>query len=294
MGHRAVRDTDRQAITRLGFTFHRTFSLNRSAVSDILKSAWRANPMTGKTVGLTQSMIRNLTNLGTIYVESMPRYGFGAGLLDSKNCLTPFGALAQQHDPLLDQVSTQWLMHYHLSAPHGPGPAFWHELVATRFRIGSDFTRADLCEQIARFYEQAEGKPLAERSARTSVTIFLGTYLKADGLGRLRLIWEDSEGRLHAREPEAPSTWVFACALVDYWRAHFPDRLTINLDTLTAPRGLADLFMIGSGQLNRLLREIQDAGHINVYRVAPPYQVVLLHQDTGPLLGRMYGVNDSG
>lgn len=294
MDDAAMKVDRNQLITRLGFTFHRTFSLNRSAVSDILKLAWRADPLVGKTTGLTREMIRGLTHLGTIYVESMPRYGFGTGLLDSNNCLTHFGVLAQQNDPLLDQISTQWLMHYHLSAPHGPGPAFWHELVATRFRIGSDFTRDDLCEQIAQFYEQAEGKPLAERSARTSVTIFLGTYLKAEGLGRLRLIWEDSDGRLHAREPEAPSPWVFACALVDYWRALFPDRLTINLDTLTAPRGLADLFMIGGGQLNRLLREIQGAGHINVYRVAPPYQVVLLHQDTGPLLEKIYDVNDSG
>lgn len=291
MGHRAAKDTDRKAVARLGFTFHRTFSLNRSAVSDILKLAWRANPMTGKTVGLTRRMIRNLTNLGTIYVESTPRYGFGTGLLDSKNCLTPFGALAQQHDPLLNQVSTQWLMHYHLSAPHGPGPAFWHELVATRFRIGNVFTRHELIEQMTRYYEQEKGKPLSEKSARTSVTAFLGTYLKSESLGRLGFLEEDDAGRLHVREPEAPSPWVVACALVDYWCALFSDRLTINLDTLTAPRGLAGLFVMDRGHLNRLLKEIEKTGYINVYRVAPPYQIVLLHQDMEPLLEKMYGIN---
>ena len=283
--------TQRKPTVRLGLTFHRTFALNRAAMSDILLLASNATRSSEDSRCLTKDMIRQLTNLGTIYIAAMPRYCFGTGLLDQGSCLSAFGSIVCGSDPLLDQASTQWLMHYHLSAAQGPGPAFWHDLISTRFRPGSSFTRQDIAAQIAEFFEQNEGKPLAERSARSTATVFLGTYLKPEGLGRLRLFWEDEEGWIHAREPEAPSVWAFAYALVDYWHAHYPDRLGINLDTLLSPGGIADLFMIGPNQLDALLRDMQDAGYVNVYRVAPPYQVVLLRQDVEPLLERMYGIN---
>jgi len=79
----------------------------------------------------------------------MPRYAIGAGLLDNNYEITLFGKFAHKHDPILEQAGTQWLMHYHLSAPQGPGPAFWHELVMSRFRGGCEFTTDEIATQIA-------------------------------------------------------------------------------------------------------------------------------------------------
>ena len=242
---------------------------------------------------LTRETIRELTNLGTIYVEAMPRYGSGAGLLDPNNCLTPFGASAYERDPLLEQLSTQWLMHYHLCAPQGPGPAFWNELVKSRFMTGNEFTAEELMVQLADFFERTEGKSLAERSARSTITVFLGTYLKPDALGHLGILEKVGDGRYQVLAPKAPPPWACAYALLDYWQAQFREFVTISQDTLLASGGLTDLLMIGSGHLNTVLRAMEGAGYVELFRVAPPYQVVLLRQDVEPLLERMYGLDQS-
>ena len=39
-----------------------------------------------------------------------------------------------------------------------------------------------------------------------------------------------------------------------------------------------------------MLSEMQDAGYVEVYRVAPPYQVALVRQDLESMLRRMYGL----
>jgi hypothetical protein len=180
-------------------------------------------------------------------------------------------------------------MHYHLSAPHGPGPAFWHEFVKARFITGSEFTSEELIAQLSDFFVRSEGKPLAERSARSTVTVFLGTYLKPDALGHLGILEKVGDGRYQVLAPKSPPAWACACALLDYWQAQYREFVTISQDTLLEPGGLADLLMIGGSHLSTVLRAMEGAGYVEMYRVAPPYQVVLLRQDSEPLLERMYG-----
>lgn len=277
---------------RLGATFHRTFALVRPGIIQVLDLA--ANSSTGNSRCLDRETIRELSNLGTIYVEAMPRYGYGTGLLDNQNCLTDFGVYAQRYDRLLDASATQWLMHYFLSAPHGPGPAFWHELVVTRFRTGDEFTTDEIATQIGEFVAASEGRQLAERSARSTATVFLGTYTKEEGLGRLGILETIGANRFRVQEPDAPPPWAFGYALLDYWHAQFgDDLLTVNLDTLSGERGLTSIFLCGAGRLNLLLRAMQREGYVDIYRVAPPYQAVLLRQDSEPILRKLYEYHES-
>ncbi len=276
---------------RLGVTFHRTFALVRSGVLQVLDLATSSPNKRSRC--LSRETIRELSNLGTIYVEAMPRYAFGTGLLDSQNCLTDFGLYAQRNDRLLERLPTLWLMHYFLSAPHGPGPAFWHELVVTRFRSGDEFTADEIAAQIGEFVAAREGRQLAARSARSTATVFLGTYTKEEGLGRLGILQLVGNQRYRVQEPDPPPTWAFAYALLDYWRAQFGDLLTINLDTLYGERGLTALFLCGAGRLNMMLRAMQAEGYVDIYRVAPPYQVVLLRQESESLLQKLYEHHES-
>ena len=173
---------------RLGLTFHRTFSLIRPALTQILEIVNKHGGLVDETGKIQKDIVRDVTNLGTIYAAAMPRYCFGAGSLNSQYLFTDFGRTAFENDRLLDTDRTQWLIHYHLSAPNGPGPLFWHELVVSRFRRGDKFRLSDLAEQISKIYERTEGKKLQERSARSTASIFLGTYTKDDGLGKLNSI----------------------------------------------------------------------------------------------------------
>lgn len=268
---------------RLGLTFHRTFPLVRQAVSEI------ASVLLSDKKEIGRRNFQKETNLGSIYIEAMPRYAMGSGLLDDLNTLSPFGKSALTYDPLFGMVMTQWLMHYHLSAPLGPGPLFWHELVKTRFRSGDAFSTQEIAEQIGAIFEREEGKPLAERSARSTANIFLATYSRSDALGNLGLLKEVESGRFQVMDPDPPSTWVIGLALLHWWGSLYPKQVTINLNDLYGDQGFTNLLMIGKGRLNTALEELQDEGFVELYRIAPPYQVVLLRRDEEALLRLVYG-----
>jgi len=109
-------------------------------------------------------------------------------------------------------------MHYHLSAPHGPGPSFWNHLIARHVRIGHALSRVSISEVIGSFLKESEMKTLGNRTLQSAATVFLGTYAKSDGLGKLGLIEEES-GSYTVRQPQTPPVRVLACALHDYWEA---------------------------------------------------------------------------
>ncbi|MBU2496185.1 MAG: DUF4007 family protein [Candidatus Omnitrophica bacterium] len=273
---------------RLGLTFHRTFSLSRSAVSQILQVAEKIELQGSKKLDLKS--ITEFASLGSIYIEAMPRYARGSGLLNSKGFLTELGRLANKYDSLLDQSGTQWLMHYHLSAPHGPGAPFWHEVVSNRFYPGSVFSADDLVEQIGNFIWETENKILSERAVRSTVTVFLGTYTKPEGLGKLRMLEDTDSGRYRVREPAPPPNWAVGYALLDFWEAHYSGRLSVGLDTLQES-GFPGLFFMGKADLDEALQVLQEAHYLELHRTAPPYQVVLLRQDREFLLHKLYGTN---
>jgi hypothetical protein len=284
MGDANVQESKNDRRDRLmGLTFHRTFSLNRPALKTLLQLA-----LTHGGIELTRKIIREETNLGTIYIEAMPRYGYGAGLLDSKNRLTIFGKLACLYDPLLEQIGTQWLMHYYLSSHDGPGPDYWNNLVVTFFRSGDEFTQEEISTAIYNYISEMRGTNPRRKDADTTARIFIGSYIKADGFNNLGVINEISPRCYRVLEPEPPPTWSVACALLDLWQAQFSDQATINLNDLYGVNGLTSIFMIGKGHLNSILEEIQQEGVIELYRIAPPYQIVMLQPDMEKFLEKLY------
>jgi hypothetical protein len=271
---------------RIGTIFHESFSFSRPAISTVMSVA--------TTTVLSRDLhatLREQTHLGQNYIKAMPQYARGAGLLTMDNRLTPFGAKALAYDPLLEHQATQWLMHYFLSAPHGPGPRFWYEFVRTRFRSGDEFTKSSLAEQLVDHVSTTDSKELKMDSAISTATVFTGTYTKEDGLNRLGIIEIDND-RCYVLDPEPVPVWAFAVALLDFWQHQFPTRIALDLEELYADGGLTSIFMIGAGRINRYLNTLQQAGMVDVYRVAPPYQVALLSPDSAFALDRLYTSED--
>ena len=79
----------------MSLTFHRTFSLSRDSMAKVLRLA-QSQP------GFRLEDLGRNTDLGTIYLEAMPRYAFRSGLLDRRNHLTAFGRYAVHSDPALE------------------------------------------------------------------------------------------------------------------------------------------------------------------------------------------------
>jgi len=273
---------------RLGLTFHRSFSLNRPSISQVLQVLYDLANSNASPKKLKE-ILREKTSLGTIYVEAMPRYCKGSGLIDFDNTITEFGNIVINNDSLFSQPGTQWLMHYYLSSPQGPGPAFWNNLVTTRFRTREEFTSEQISDQIFRFVVENEGRELKDRSVRTTATVFLGTYLKSDGLNKLGILQEIKANYYRVLSPDPPILAI-AYALIEYCKINYGDRITINLDDLTIKNGFANLFMIGSSKLDQTLNTLHQEGFVDIYRTAPPYQVVLLRSDGEVLLRKLYGL----
>jgi hypothetical protein len=263
----------------MSLTFHRTFCLSRASVEKVIRLA-QHHP------GFSQEDLASITDLGTVYQEAMPRYAFRSGLLDKHKQLTLFGRFVAQHDPGLEKLATQWLLHYHLAAPHGP-TAFWHYLVRKRFLPANTFTADDLVADLTKFIQETAGKVPTPRAIRSTVTVFIGTYLKADGLKRLGLLEEVAVNTYRVLLPQAPPLWALGYALADYWDARYKGRLTINLDDLIYG-DFAAVFLLGENGFTELLVELKQEGMIDLYRIAHPYQVVLLQPSLEFALERLY------
>jgi hypothetical protein len=280
---------DSPKVKRLETAFTETFSLSRPEIGQVLSVA--INDLVHEELSFEQAL-RQQTTLGTRQIKGMKSYCIGSGLLNFDNSITQFGWFVQKHDPLMERIGTQWLMHYYLSAPSGPGPAFWHELIVTRFRVGDQFTKVELVEQINNFLIRTQNKQLSvESTIEPTMTAFLGSYTKSDGLGKLSLLQSVDKISYCVLEPEPPPTWAVACALLDFWQSQFPGQATINLNDLYGETGLTSLFVIGKGHLNSILEEMQQEGMIELYRIAPPYQVVLHQRDMEKSLEKLYAID---
>jgi len=158
-----------------------------------------------------------------------------------------------------------------------------------RFLSGNTFTSEDLNTDLTTFLRQEAGKDPAPRSVSSTATVFTGTYLKSDGLGRLGLLEEINKNNYRVPAAPPPPIWALGYALAEYWRAHYGERLTVNLDDFTGDN-FASLFLLGEDSLTSLLVQLKQEGMIDLYRIAQPYQVVLLQPNPEYALEKLYAM----
>jgi hypothetical protein len=267
---------------RMYTVFHESFSLSLPSIAKIL----RLSATQGSSLSSTD-IVRE-TNLGSGYVKAMPRYGRACGLIDLSGFgLTPFGELAAGLDPHLTHSSTLWLMHYHLSAPHGPGPAFWSHLVSHCLPLDSEVESAAIVAALTDFLGE---RVMSDRALRTTATVFLGTYAKADGLGRLGLLdaVTGKKALFRVSEAKSPPLWAFAYALADFWDANYGEQVTVSVGELSGANGFARSMWMDSRLFNACLEALRRVGVVDLYRAAQPYQVARLWNDKRELLQHIY------
>ena len=254
---------------RSGPVFHESFTLNRPAISIVLQSIRK-----GEGEEAFSSYLKESTNLGSNYVKAMPRYASCCGLREvGKNQLTPLGEFILVHDASLSLPATQWLMHYHLSAPQGPGPRFWHDLTLRLPELDSTFGSVELTAEVRQSVVTEQGRALADRSLKTCASIFANSYTKADGLGALGVLQDSDGGGYQFSDPAAVPPGVLAYALSHYWAPQFGHVQTRNLSDLSEPGGFGSLFFMGQFALNRALRGLAGQGILELWMQAPPHQV---------------------
>jgi hypothetical protein len=153
--------------------------------------------------------------------------------------------------------------------------------------MGNTFTSSDLINDLSEFLRREAGKEPAPRSVRSTVTVFIGTYLKSDGLKRLGLLEETQQETYRVPAAPLPPLWALGYALAEYWQAHYGERLTVNLDDLSG-ENFAGVFLLGERGFTELLVQLKQEGMIDLHRTAHPYQVVLLQPSSEFALERLY------
>jgi len=272
--------------TNLGTAFHETFSLSRPSLCEVIRVT--AEMATGPDA-VSFSSLRMHTHLGTNLIRSARRYAFGTGLTTADGRLSRFGELVVANDPNLADAATQWLLHYHMSAGHHAGPAYWHHLVTRRMIPGNVLDLGALATEIGILVEREEGRPIAPGTLRSSATVFVGSYRKPDGLGGLGFVSGPERGPFEVRTPSSVPRAAFAYALCDYWENVLDSLSTIHLRDLTDGGRFPELFGLGPDSVMGSLRELQGAGLIQIQRVASPYQVYRLWPSAAEMLERVYG-----
>lgn len=282
----AEADTEESA-QRLGLAFHESFALSLPAVAQVLAVVAEGDGR-GGLHGVSRGLLSEHTRLGPNYVRAMPRYCFGAGLLDNRYRLTRLGDAVCRHDKSLASPCSLWAMHYHLAAPQGPGPDFWHFVVTTLMRPGDILETGAVGVAVLGQAEQS-GRSVKERTARSTASAMLGTYSKTDALGPLGVLAQDGGGRYRVLSPSPPPLWAFAYALADYWSANWGDVTGVNLARVAEPGGVGPIFLMGGGLINRYLGDLQREGFVIVQRRTPPFQLTRNWQSPEVFLERMYG-----
>ena len=256
---------------RLSLSFSRGFALNRSSVAAVLVSALAGQEIT------KEALLEN-TTMGTVEAEAMPRYAERCGLLDENKTPTLFGELASQNDESLALYSTQWLMHYYLSAPHRFSPNYWSQLVSHFDSSGQILTTNETMQSVAAFAREVAEKEPSERTTKAAASAFVGTYSRPDSLNQLGFLESQGHsGQYLIAEPHPISEGAFACVLVDYWESNWGARGDVLLSEL-AP--LARLLR-AQGTLGMLLKTLEKAGLIVNQRRVSPFGVRRLWEDSG-------------
>ena len=277
---------------KLGTAFHESFALSRPALRQIVKVV--GSHCGAKSDKLTYDRFREATTLGSNYIKAMRRYCRGCGLVDLSEQPTRFGSLVFTRDPDLTGTSTQWLLHYHMSAQYHAGPGFWQALVENALSNRASVTSEDLASEIADYLAKNGDRPLAERTLQSTAGVFAGTYTKPDSLGGLGILTEDrgaangTKNFLVGMDLRVPPVSVVAYVITDYWDHAWPGRTSVNLGWLSDPGGPGSLLLMNSGEIGDVLKEMQTAGLVELQRRVAPYQVFRLWKDTSELLERIY------
>lgn len=278
------------APTRIPTVFHEDISLSRQSLSKIVKAVFDNPNLYAVSQTERREIFSKSTSLGTNYIKAMPYYARGCGFIGQKYEITPFGAFAFRCDEQFDLVNTQWLMHYHMSAPHGPGPTFWNQVVTKLLFSGNMFSKEDVSDFIGNYIFHSENKVISARKVQSTATKLLNAYTNSEGLGKLKILIATDSGRFRVQSPVIPSAWVIGYALLDFWKTQYPDRIGVSLDVLMNS-GFPQLFLMAKSDLDEVLRMMQENQYVDVHRTAPPFQVMLLRQDQESILEKIYGSN---
>jgi len=197
--------------------------------------------------------------------------------------------MAIEKDHFLSSAKTEWLIHYHMCAPHCAGPGFWGDIVRKHFiALGEPLDFELIVQDINTYITEFENKEINYNTVKSSANIFLKAYSELDGLGGLEILREEQPQTYLVGTPVEIPWRVMAYVLADFWEANWGPTLSVPHAQLNGNDGPAVLMLLNSGQMGQLLKPMQEAGLVEVNRVTRPWTVVRKWPSKDALLEAVY------
>lgn len=174
--------------------------------------------------------------------------------------LTPFGQLAAQYDPFLNDLGTKWIIHYFLSTDHNERSEAWLVFINQFLTPGQSFSS----DQFQTFFADVAGAEAQNRSAvAKDPKSVLYTYTQSKSLGQLGLLRKEKKNFISG-DPNLPHILVIGYMLLDWWERKYPGTDTLHFSKLhQEPESLGRLCQVDVRQVKRFVSELTNLGYLN-------------------------------
>lgn len=243
--------------------------------------------------GLAQSETRKffsdadaMTRLGVgkNMVQSIRHWCLAAGLIESDGKpgeyrTTKFGLkllASGGYDPYLEDPASLWLLHWRI-ATNRSGATSWYWLFNEWHSV--EFTKAQMIEEIGRWIERNELRPITPNTLLRDVDTVIRTYVHASNLKgavyedsfscpltELNIILEIESGKafkiVRGEQPSLPNE-IFLYGLVEYWDKHWSSLNSLSLEKIAyEPESPGKVFKLDGESIAVRLEQIANIGTV--------------------------------
>jgi hypothetical protein len=259
-------------MSSLNLSLFRNFALKKEDISKVIRAAHRY-----KGLSKDKEILMMQTSLGTEKVRPFLRLSNRSGLI-KENQLTPEGKLILELDPILENLCTDWFMHFYLSLgdrglatpPQQPSDwGGWTYFVYEFVREYRTFTKSDILQHATLTFNQ-DKLPIIKKYIPRLLRAYTEPYALA---GCKFLILED--GQYHTDQSRRPNPYLVGYFLAKLWERDFPQEGSVLTDSLlTHPMGLGPVLGLDQTGVQEELNRLESLGIIEQRRAVPPFQVV--------------------
>ncbi|NJK99764.1 MAG: DUF4007 family protein [Spirulinaceae cyanobacterium SM2_1_0] len=270
---------------KLQLGFHTTFALKKEDVRKVLNAA-------SSEVGLKDSPDNLLvrTGLGNRKIGPVQSWAARAGLIANKR-LSPEGEIVLRHDPYLDSLITDWLMHFYLSfgsnslAQPPDDPADWGGWTWFVYDFAprhTDFTADQLTQASSDIFDDSP-KLLAK-----NFKYLLRAYTEPQALKGCQYL-TFSGNSYSTQNPSLPNPYLIGYFLAKLWQRDYPGQTCQLTETiLNQPYGIAPILSLWPEQIQPHLNDLETRGPIAQLSRDSPSQIVPRWSDPLELLDQAY------
>ena len=183
--------------------FHGNFGLNRDYMAGVLKAGLKDPKATGASIAAPFGYKAPFTARYKSWLNK-------TGLITERAAieLTPIGEVVWRHDPKLQSLTTQWLLHHELTGNPERAEA-WHYFASDFIKTTKNFTLEDLRGGVSMKLMPHDKKHFGRDAPMIKVIArkIIQCYTEPEGLGALGILSTTNKNTFAVQKPKRLGPW---------------------------------------------------------------------------------------